>query len=506
MPVDGRRRRRCSKRRSEGTERRSRRSTAATATSCSRYLRRRVAEPEVAFDLTAETFAAALVSLGRYEPGRGPAAGWLVGIAQQQAAREPAPRAGRGGRAAAAAARADRGRRRRPAGRRGTRRGGRRRTRAAPGRAARRAARGDPRTRARRARLRGHRRGTALLAAGRAPAGVARPANPANEDRRAIVSAFDTLEQQLRDSARARGRRRRAARRLAMLARGARRARPALRRGVTVPAAAPERAASPRGATPRAAAPHVGPGRTAALRGATARAVAWLVPLALAAVAVVLVVRSPAPPDEREASVPTPGPTWTPVLGDARRGHPSISRSPVPAKQAAVYGVLRRPPAAADRTRAVKDLLAHLSPSMLRGVRVDAVRRLDEHGGRTTILISAEILRMNPRDPGDDIRDGLCVMTGDAGGGAGGTCGSFHDALVGRMRTTLPPRGLAPDASRARHRARPRWAHDLDDPAQQLLRRRLGGRVRRGRDRPPALLRRRRAGVAHVRLMVVTRR
>jgi RNA polymerase sigma-70 factor (ECF subfamily) len=48
------------------------------------YLRRRVAEPEVAFDLAAETFAAALVSLRRYEPGRGPAAGWLLGIAQNK--------------------------------------------------------------------------------------------------------------------------------------------------------------------------------------------------------------------------------------------------------------------------------------------------------------------------------------------------------------------------------------------------------------------------------------
>jgi RNA polymerase sigma factor (sigma-70 family) len=48
------------------------------------YLRRRVIEPELAFDLAAETFAAALVSLRRYEPGRGPAAGWLLGIAHNK--------------------------------------------------------------------------------------------------------------------------------------------------------------------------------------------------------------------------------------------------------------------------------------------------------------------------------------------------------------------------------------------------------------------------------------
>jgi RNA polymerase sigma-70 factor (ECF subfamily) len=48
------------------------------------YLRKRVADPEQAFDLAAETFAAALVSLRRYRPGRGPAAGWLLGIAQHK--------------------------------------------------------------------------------------------------------------------------------------------------------------------------------------------------------------------------------------------------------------------------------------------------------------------------------------------------------------------------------------------------------------------------------------
>jgi RNA polymerase sigma-70 factor (ECF subfamily) len=48
------------------------------------YLRKRIADPEQAFDLAAETFAAALVTLRRYRPGRGPAAGWLLGIAQHK--------------------------------------------------------------------------------------------------------------------------------------------------------------------------------------------------------------------------------------------------------------------------------------------------------------------------------------------------------------------------------------------------------------------------------------
>lgn len=50
------------------------------------FFRRRVATPEIAFDLTAETFAAALESLGRFEPGPEPASGWLYAIARHKLA------------------------------------------------------------------------------------------------------------------------------------------------------------------------------------------------------------------------------------------------------------------------------------------------------------------------------------------------------------------------------------------------------------------------------------
>lgn len=48
------------------------------------YLRKRVSDPELAFDLAAETFAAALVSVRRYRDGEEPAVGWLLGIAQHK--------------------------------------------------------------------------------------------------------------------------------------------------------------------------------------------------------------------------------------------------------------------------------------------------------------------------------------------------------------------------------------------------------------------------------------
>jgi RNA polymerase sigma-70 factor (ECF subfamily) len=45
-------------------------------------LMRRTGDPELAADLTAEVFAAAMQAAGRYEPHGDSAAGWLIGIAR----------------------------------------------------------------------------------------------------------------------------------------------------------------------------------------------------------------------------------------------------------------------------------------------------------------------------------------------------------------------------------------------------------------------------------------
>ena len=45
---------------------------------------RATADPEVAADLTAETFAAALAGRRRYRPERGSPASWLYGIAEHR--------------------------------------------------------------------------------------------------------------------------------------------------------------------------------------------------------------------------------------------------------------------------------------------------------------------------------------------------------------------------------------------------------------------------------------
>ena len=48
---------------------------------------RRTGDAELAADLTAETFAAALASRRRFDPAKGPAIGWLYGIARHKLAR-----------------------------------------------------------------------------------------------------------------------------------------------------------------------------------------------------------------------------------------------------------------------------------------------------------------------------------------------------------------------------------------------------------------------------------
>jgi RNA polymerase sigma factor (sigma-70 family) len=48
------------------------------------YLMRSTGDAEVAADLTAETFAAALIARSRYRPERGEPAGWLLGIASHK--------------------------------------------------------------------------------------------------------------------------------------------------------------------------------------------------------------------------------------------------------------------------------------------------------------------------------------------------------------------------------------------------------------------------------------
>lgn len=50
------------------------------------YCAQRTGEPELAADVAAETFAAALIARGRYRPSLGPPEAWLLGIAAHKLA------------------------------------------------------------------------------------------------------------------------------------------------------------------------------------------------------------------------------------------------------------------------------------------------------------------------------------------------------------------------------------------------------------------------------------
>jgi RNA polymerase sigma factor (sigma-70 family) len=54
------------------------------AESLLRYFVQRTLDPEIAFDLTAETFAEAFASRDRFDPQRGDEGGWLYGIARHE--------------------------------------------------------------------------------------------------------------------------------------------------------------------------------------------------------------------------------------------------------------------------------------------------------------------------------------------------------------------------------------------------------------------------------------
>ncbi len=57
-----------------------------------RFVARRVADPHMIADLTAEVFLAVISSAHTYRPGRGPQAAWLYGIARNVIAGKPPQR------------------------------------------------------------------------------------------------------------------------------------------------------------------------------------------------------------------------------------------------------------------------------------------------------------------------------------------------------------------------------------------------------------------------------
>jgi hypothetical protein len=160
----------------------------------------------------------------------------------------------------------------------------------------------------------------------------------------------------------------------------------------------------------------------------------------LAAVALLLVLLPPRPesPNPSGERVATPSPASTPAPRDDRR-LPPASHHPVPGDLLATFAILRRPPTAADRSPAVRELLRTVPASEVRGVYMDAVRVLAQRGRLLTLLVPME------RTPLPAKREGLCVLSALTDG-SGMTCGTLTDLRKhGYIGWPGPPLGLVPD-------------------------------------------------------------
>ena len=115
---------------------------------------------------------------------------------------------------------------------------------------------------------------------------------------------------------------------------------------------------------------------------------------------------------------------WQPQVGDQRRGHPTLSSSPVPSDQLAALAVLRRAQSSADRGSQVQAVL-RLIGSEVSGVRLAGVRLLATRADGAIVLVPLERESLpHMAGPSSSRHNLLCVedlMTPAAGTPAGST-------------------------------------------------------------------------------------
>lgn len=134
---------------------------------------------------------------------------------------------------------------------------------------------------------------------------------------------------------------------------------------------------------------------------------------------------------------------WSPQLGDARRGHPTVATTPVPADQTAALAVLRREQTEADRGPRVTAALKMLTPESTDGLRLDSVRLLAERPDGAMMLIPTERAFKATNGDSPDTRDQLCLLQSTDFAWVKGkrvrmpsmgmSCGSTRDIKLGRM-------------------------------------------------------------------------
>jgi hypothetical protein len=139
---------------------------------------------------------------------------------------------------------------------------------------------------------------------------------------------------------------------------------------------------------------------------------------------------------------------WSPILG-----HPAfhdtpagISRTPPPAGQLGLLGVLRRPQNDADRGPIARRMLAEVG-SEYKGVRLDSVRLLSSADGQHhALLVPSAEHGLSPKPGRYEVTNGLCIQVG-SGTGSGGFCGKTTELRSGNIMGGSADNllGLVPD-------------------------------------------------------------
>lgn len=146
---------------------------------------------------------------------------------------------------------------------------------------------------------------------------------------------------------------------------------------------------------------------------------------------------------------------WRPQIGDGKRPAPRITAEAPPADQLAMFGVLRRPQTAADRSAASRTALRLVGTDSIEGVRTNSVRLLAKSPeDRGIVLVPvARYARHRLPLPADTppaarralnpppIRDALCLFQLDVDG-AGVACWSSADVREGRAWMALGHRAV----------------------------------------------------------------
>jgi hypothetical protein len=144
---------------------------------------------------------------------------------------------------------------------------------------------------------------------------------------------------------------------------------------------------------------------------------------------------------------------WRPQIGDGNGPAPKITTQGPPADQLAMFGVLRRPQTAADRSSASRAALRLLRGTSVEGVRTGSIRLL-ARSSRDAGLVLVPVARYTPEKPAlpadappelrkaldrPAIDDALCVfqLERDPDAGAGVVCWSTRDIRSGRAWQAL---------------------------------------------------------------------